>query len=378
MDFAPTDTQRMIADAVTALLADQHDFETRRQRIHSGATRSVALWSALGELGVLGAEIDEAHGGTGGPLADLLAVMEPCGAALVNEPLVASLVLSAGLIQKAGTPQQKARYLPDLATGARIAATAHSERRARDTLAFVETTATRTEAGWRLDGGKQVVAGGDVADLFVISARTSGAAGDAEGLSLFVVAADAAGLTRRSYPVYDGSGAADLTLDGVAVAEEALLGEAGQALPLVEWAWDRGAAAVCVEAVGAMQALRDLTLDYIKTREQFGQPIGKFQVLQHRMADLHMQVELSRSMALLAISATEEADADRRAHQVSAAKTAIATACREVGQSAVQLHGGVALTEEYAAGHYFKRLTLIERQFGDRDHHLARYARLMA
>lgn len=378
MDFAPTDTQRMIADAVTALLADQHDFETRRQRIHSGATSSVALWSALGELGVLGAEIDEAHGGTGGPLADLLAVMEPCGAALVNEPLVASLVLSAGLIQKAGTPQQKARYLPDLATGARIAATAHSERRARDTLAFVETTATRTEAGWRLDGGKQVVAGGDVADLFVISARTSGAAGDADGLSLFVVAADAAGLTRRSYPVYDGSGAADLALDGVVVAEEALLGEADKALPLVEWAWDRGAAAVCVEAVGAMQALRDLTLDYIKTREQFGQPIGKFQVLQHRMADLHMQVELSRSMALLAISATEEADADRRAHQVSAAKTAIATACREVGQSAVQLHGGVALTEEYAAGHYFKRLTLIERQFGDRDHHLARYARLMA
>lgn len=378
MDFAPTDTQRMIADAVTALLSDQHDFETRRQRLHAGATHSTDLWNALAELGVLGAEIEEAHGGTGGTLADLLAVMEPCGASLVNEPLVASLVVSAGLIQRAGTDTQKARYLRNLVSGARIAATAHAERRARDTLSWVETTATRTEAGWRLDGKKEVVMAGDIADLFVITARTSGPPGDAEGLSLFIVERDAAGLSLRGYPVYDGSGAADLTLNGVIVPDEALLGEVGAGLGLIEWAWDRGAVAVCVEAVGAMQALRDLTLDYIKTREQFGQPIGRFQVLQHRMADLHMAVELSRSMALLAISAVEEPDADKRAHRVSAAKTAIATACRDVGQSAVQLHGGVALTDEYAAGHYFKRLTLIERLFGDRDRHLSRYANLMA
>lgn len=378
MDFAPTETQRMIADAVSALLADQHEFETRRQRIHAGATHSETLWNELADLGIFGAEIDEAHGGTGGPLADLLAVMEPFGASLVNEPVIPSLVLSAGLIQKAGTEAQKAAYLPHLASGTTKAATAHTERRARDHLYWVETTATKTEAGWVLSGSKQVVQGADLADVLIVSARTSGEAGDASGISLFIVSADQAGLSRRPYPVYDGSGAADLTLDDVVVTEDALLGGEGQGLELIQWAWDRGNAAICVEAVGAMQAMRDLTLDYIKTRQQFGQPIGKFQVLQHRMADLHMQVELARSMSLLAISATEETEADKRAHKLSAAKIAIATACREVGQSAVQLHGGVALTDEYSAGHYFKRLTLIERQFGDRDHHMDRYITLMS
>lgn len=377
MDFAPTETQRMIADAVSALLADRHDFETRRRRIRAGATHSESLWAELADQGVLGAEIDEAHGGAGGALADLLAVMEPCGSALVNEPLVASLVLSAGLIQKAGSESQKAAFLPGLASGACKAAVAHGERRARDHLDWVEAAAVRTEGGWRLNGAKQVVQGADVADLLIVSARASGLPDDGAGVSLFLMPADQAGLSRRAYPVYDGSGAADLTLDGVVLPDEALLGEEGRGLPLIHWAWDRAAAAVCVEAVGAMQALRDLTLDYIKTRKQFGQPIGRFQVLQHRMADLHMSVELSRSMALLAVSAAGEEDADKRARGLSAAKVAIAAACRDVGQSAVQLHGGVALTEEYAAGHYFKRLTLIERQFGDRAHHLSRYAALM-
>lgn len=377
MDFAPTDDQRMIADAVSALLADRHDFETRRRRLASGATRDPALWSELAGLGVLGAEIDEAHGGSGGGFADLAAALEPCGAALVNEPLVASVVLAGGLLQAAGTPAQKDRWLTAVAGGDVIAAVAHSERRARDSLAWVETAAERRGDGWLLNGAKAVVMGGDAADLFIVSARTTGAPGDAHGISLFLVPADTPGLRVRGYPVYDGAGAADLTLDDVVVADDALLGAEGRGLPLIEQAWDRGAAAVCVEAVAAMTALRELTLDYIRTREQFGQPIGRFQALQHRAVDMHMSVELARSMALLAVSAVDETDAAVRSRQISAAKHAISVACRDVGQSAVQLHGGIALTDEYAAGHYFKRLTMIERLFGDADHHLQRYATAM-
>lgn len=374
MDFAPTDDQRMIADAVSSLLADRHDFETRRRRLAGGATHDADLWSELAALGVLGAEIDEAHGGSGGGFADLAAVLEPCGGALVNEPLIPAVVLAGGLLQAAGAPDQKARLLGAVARGDLIVAVAHAERRARDTLAWVETTARRHGDGWRLDGAKAVVMGGDAAGLFIVSARTAGAAEDAGGISLFLVPADTPGLGVRPYPVYDGSGAADLELDDVDVPVDALLGAEGEGLSLIEHAWDRGAAAVCVEAVGAMTALRDLTLDYIRTREQFGQPIGRFQALQHRAVDMHMSVELARSMALLAVSAADEPDPAERARQVSAAKHAISVACREVGQSAVQLHGGIALTDEYAAGHYFKRLTMIERLFGDADHHLQRYA----
>lgn len=375
MDFAPTDTQRMIADAATTLLQRNHGFETRRRRIAAGATHDAALWSELAELGLLGAAFDEVHGGTGGGFADLAALLEPFGAALVNAPLVPSVVQVGGMIERAGSEAQKERWLPALASGAVIAALAHAERSARDRLSWVETTATRTDGGWRLDGAKAVVMGGDVAGLCVVSARIEGAPGDASGLGLFLIETDAPGLQVRPYPVYDGSGAVDLTMDGVTVADEARLGDDG--LVLIEWAWDRGAAAVCVEAVGAMSALRDLTLDYIKTREQFGQPIGRFQALQHRMVDLHMAVELSRSMAMLAVDAVDDPDATARARRISAAKHAISNACREVGQSAVQLHGGVALTDEYAAGHYFKRLTMIARLFGDADHHLQRYAQLM-
>lgn len=375
MDFTPTETQSLTSQAVTALLADRHDFESRRRRLASGATHDPTLWSELASLGLTGVEIAEAYGGSGGGFADLAAVLEPFGAALVNAPFIASTVMATDLLRIAGTDSQKAAELPRLASGERIATVAHTERRARDRLAWVEMQAVRQNDGWRLDGAKAVVMAGDAAGLFLVSARISGAADDETGLGLFLVPADAPHLGIRPYPLYDGSGAADLTLDGVVVADEARIG--GDALPLIARAWDRAAAAVCVEAAGAMTALRDLTLDYIKTREQFGQPIGRFQALQHRMADLHMAVELARSMALLAVSAIDDPAPVSRSRRVSAAKNAISAACREVGQSAVQLHGGIALTEEYAAGRYFKRLTMIERLFGDADHHLRRYAALM-
>lgn len=376
MDFVPTETQRLLGDAVSALMADRHDFETRQRRLATGATHDAGLWAEMAALGLPGVEIPEVHGGSGGDFEDLASLLEPFGAALATEPFIPSIVLSADLLLQAGSPKQQAKHVPRLAAGEMFAAVAHDERRARNRLSFVETTAVRVEAGWRLDGAKAVIPAGDLAGLFILSARTSGAADAPEGLSLFLVSADAVGLERRAYGLYDGSGAADLLLEDLRLPAEALLGVEGQAFGLIARAWDRGAAAVCVEAVGVMTALRDMTLDYIRTREQFGQPIGRFQVLQHRMADLHMAVELSRSMALLAVDAVGDPDPGARARKISAAKHAIASACREVGHTAVQLHGGVALTDEYAAGHFFKRLTMIARQFGDADHHLSRYAAL--
>lgn len=365
MDFQPSETQKLLAHAIQRALLDCGDERDAR-------------WRALCDLGLPGVEIDETLGGVGGGFDDLAAALPAVGAAPGGEPIVSSLVLASGLLAALGNAAQRGRWLPLLAEGGLTAAVAHMERRARDRLSFVETVGMRTGSGWRLDGAKHVVLGGDTAGLFVLSARTSGEPGDADGLSLFILPRETEGLSIDGYRLYDGSGAADLRLDGCMVDDGAILGEAGQAYGALALAWDRGAAAVCMEAVGAMQALHDLTLDYLKTREQFGQPIGRFQVLQHRMADVHMAVELARSMALLAVDAVGETDPAVRAAKVSAAKVAVGRACREVGQSCVQMHGAIALTEEYAAGRYFRRLTMIERLFGDVDHHLRRYAGLDA
>ncbi len=374
MDFQPTEIQQMLAHSVERLLQDNWDFNTRQKHLHAG--KDSGLWPEFAAMGLQGVEIGEEFGGSGGSFADLASALIPMGKALVTDPFVATVVLSAALLAREGSPDQQRAWLPRIATGECKASLAHTERRARDMVSWVETRAVRDGQGWRLDGAKAVVAGGDAADVFLISARTSGEAGSPQGISLFVVPRKTKGLNIRSYPLYDGSGGADLQLDGVVLPAEALLGVADQAHAALAEAWDRGAAAVCVEAVGTMGALHDLTLDYLKTRVQFGQPIGHFQALQHRMADVHMALELSRSMAMLAISAIEENDPSTRASQISAAKVFIGRACREVGQSCVQLSGGIAITNEYPAGHYFKRLTMIERLFGDVDHHLARYAGL--
>ena len=377
MDFTPTETQTMLRDAVAAFLGDRHDFATRQERWRDGMFHDPVLWGEMAALGLMGIEIGEAHGGSGAGFEELAVVIEQFGEALVVEPFVPSVVVAAGLIRELGTTAQKGAWLPAIANGASIAALAHGERAARGTPAFVETRATPQGDGWRLDGAKAVIWGADVADLLLVSARTGGAACDQAGVALFAVPRDAAGLTIRDCRLYDGSGAADLTFDGASVGADARVGDAASALPAIEQAIDRGAAAVAIEAVGAMQRLRDLTLDYLKTRRQFGQPLGNFQVLQHQMVDLHMAVEIARSMALSAVVAIASQTGTARAASISAAKVAVGEAAREVGQRAVQLHGGIALTEDYVVGHYFKRLTMIERQFGDVDHHVERYARLM-
>lgn len=374
MDFRPNDMQQMLTNSVERLLTDTWDLQTRLRERAAGADER--LWAGLAGLGLMGVEVEEAHGGTGGSFEDMAAALRPMGAGLVTLPFVATAVVGAGLLRRA-THAQKSRWLRPLVNGKLRVCAAHSESRARDTLPWVETTASRQEGCWRLDGLKAVAIGGDTAELFLVSARTGGTSCEPGGLSLFIVPRETEGLRIDSYPLYDGSGAADLTFASVLLPTDALLGDRDTAHTDLALAWDRGAAAVCVEAIGVMDKLCDLTLDYLRTRQQFGRPIGQFQALQHRMADAHMAIELARSMALLAVSAISDADSEVRAAKVSAAKVIVSEACREVGQTCIQLHGAVALTEEYPAGHYFKRLTMIERLFGNSDHHLRRYAKTL-
>jgi alkylation response protein AidB-like acyl-CoA dehydrogenase len=376
MDFTLTETQTMLGDAVDRFLADRFDFSARQKQLSEGISNDPGLWNELAALGLMGIAIDSQHGGSAMGVEELAVVLERFGGSLVTEPFVPTVVLGAGLLKSLGSAEQQQQWLPLIADGSLRVALAHGERQARDMLSWVTTSATRTAAGWQLHGAKMVVQGGDAADLFLISARTAANSGDREGISLFAVPRAQILSSLRCYSLYDGSGACNLVLEGLNLAADAVIGAEGQALNAIEAAYDGGAAAVSIQAIGAMKRLRDLTLDYIKTRRQFGQPLGSFQALQHRMVDLHMAVEIAESMALSAVIAIDSNPPDRMA-KISAAKAAIGQAAREVGQSAVQLHGGIALTDEYAAGHYFKKLTLVERQFGRVDYHLDRYARLM-
>jgi len=376
MDFTLTETQTMLGDAVDRFLADRFDFSARQKQLSEGISNDPGLWNELAALGLMGIAIDSQHGGSAMGFEELAVVLERFGGSLVTEPFVPTVVLGAGLLKSLGSAEQQQQWLPLIADGSLRVALAHGERQARDMLSWVTTSATRTAAGWQLHGAKMVVQGGDAADLFLITARTAANSGDREGISLFAVPRAQILSSLRCYSLYDGSGACDLVLEGLNLAADAVIGAEGQALDAIEAAYDGGAAAVSIQAIGAMKRLRDLTLDYIKTRRQFGQPLGSFQALQHRMVDLHMAVEIAESMALSAVIAIDSNPPDRMA-KISAAKAAIGQAAREVGQSAVQLHGGIALTDEYAAGHYFKKLTLVERQFGRVDYHLDRYARLM-
>jgi alkylation response protein AidB-like acyl-CoA dehydrogenase len=371
--FTPSETGALLANSVsqaitqTGMMPGKHDAEASRR-----------LWAALAGLGLPGIEIGTKHGGSGGALADLAPALSVLGKTLSPAPVLSSVVGASWLLSAAGSPDQADALLTRLSTGSLIAAVAHEEHAARGHPHFVETRAVHTPDGWTLDGAKHVVPDGGLAGLFIVSARSAGAAGDPEGLSLFLVPADTPGLTCRRFELYDGSGSADLSFTGMTLPATALLGPHGAAAPLLEAARDRCIAALCAEATGVMEGLFELTADYVRTREQFGQPIGKFQVIQHRMADMFIELQLAKSMAAFAIASAGLQDAAQRSRAVSAAKYAVSNAARMIGQSAVQLHGGIALTEEYAAGHYFKRLTRIERQFGNADHHLDRFAGLAA
>jgi pimeloyl-CoA dehydrogenase small subunit len=377
MDFNFTEEQRQFRDSLDRYLREAYDFEARREIIRSPAGWSRKQWQQLAELGALAIALPEDHGGFGGNAFDTLLVMESLGRAMVVEPYIATVVIGAGVIADAGTEAQKAALLPAIASGEQLLAFAHGEPRRRYGLTQVATTASRDGDGWVLKGRKSAVLHGDVAEQMLVSARTDGEVDSAQGISLFLVDATAAGLNRHGYPSQDGQRAADLHLDGVRVSPDALIGAEHAALPIIEKAIDAANVALCAEAVGNMGALIEQTVNYLKTRKQFGVPIGSFQALQHRAVDMYLHAEQARSMAYLAAAKLDAGVAERR-RAVSAAKVLVSQSARFVGQQAVQLHGGIGVTDELAVSHYFKRLTMITMLFGDVDHHLALFGEQIA
>jgi alkylation response protein AidB-like acyl-CoA dehydrogenase len=377
MDFSLSEEQRMLADLVGRFVEKDYDFDARRASAAQPEGFSRQLWATLAETGLLGLNVPEQHGGMGGSPADTLIVMEAFGRGLVVEPYLSNAVVAARLITLAGSPRQQAALLPSIADGSALFALAALEPGARFDLWHVDCKAVPSGAGWRLDGAKAVVLNGDSADTLIVSARTSGHADDTAGISLFLVDRNAAGVTVQGFPTFDGGRVAEIRFDGVQLGADALLGAAGAGWAPLEHAVDFGLAALCAEAVGAMQRLLDITADYLRTRQQFGKPIGSFQALQHRAAEMLASVEQARSMALMAASQADNADAVTRRRALSAAKSMIGRCGRHVGQTATQLHGGMGMTDEMPCGHYFKRLTGIDKTWGDSDHHAELFAALL-
>jgi pimeloyl-CoA dehydrogenase small subunit len=372
MDFTVTDEQRLLKDSVDRLMADRYAFDQRKNHFKDPGGWSTALWSQYAELGLLGLPFAEQYGGFGGGAVEVMLVMEAFGRALILEPYLATVVLGGTAVRLGGSDAVKSRVLPAIADGSMKLAFAHGERQARYDVTDVMTTAKQSGSGWVLDGAKSVVTHGDCADLLVVSARTSGERDDAGGITLFLVEANANGVARRSYTMRDEQRAAEVSLSGVHT--DTVLGEVGKGLPLIERVIEAGIAATAAESVGCMDALHSMTLEYSRTREQFGRTIGSNQVVQHRLADMLMSLEQGRSMAMLAAMMVDEPDAAERAHNIAMAKVGIGQAGRFVSQNAVQLHGGIGMTEELAVGHYFRRCMVIERLFGDTAHYLARLA----
>ncbi len=377
MDFDYTEEQQLLADSVRKYLASHYDFEARKKTIASGDGFSAGAWNTFAEMGLTAIPFAPEDGGFGGGAVDLMASMEAFGDALVVEPLLDNIALAGRLVARTGSASQKEAVLAGLIDGSRKLAFASLEPGRRYELEPVVTTATAGAGGWTLDGQKLVVIGAPLADTLVVSART------AQGSSLFLVARDAPGVVLSSYRTVDGQRAADISLTGVVVAADALLGADGAALPAIEEAVDFATALLCCDAVGAMKSANDATLEYLKTRKQFGTPIGSFQALQHRMVDMFIACEFSRSMAVLAAcrvdaaaSSTDAAAITDRQRAVSQAMVRIADAARLISQESVQLHGGMGMTEEMKVSHTFRRLTVLAQRFGDADHHLARLAAL--
>ena len=371
MDFNFSDDQRLLRDSVDRMLGDAYDdFEKRRAYAAEPDGFSRTLWQRYAEQGLLGLPFAEADGGFAGGAVETMLVMEAFGRALALEPYLPTVLLGGGILRIAGSDTQRRAHLPSIIDGSRRLAFAQAERQSRYDLHDVATTARADAEGWILDGAKDLVLGGDSADLLVVSARLSGARRDRDGLALFLVDAAQDGVRRRGHATQDGLRAAQITFENVRLASDQLVGEAGQALPMVERVVDLALAALAAEAVGAMSVLHEITVDYLKQRKQFGAPIASFQALQHRAADMLVNLEEARSMAMYAAMMAEAPDRLERRAAISASKVAINKAARSLGQEAIQLHGGIAMTWEYKAGHYFKRLTAIESLFGDTGHHL--------
>jgi alkylation response protein AidB-like acyl-CoA dehydrogenase len=375
MDFSFTEEQSMLRDTVASYLSDHYDFDKRRAAVASAAGWRPEVWKAFAEeLGILGASFSEEQGGLGGGAIENMVVMEELGKALVVEPYLGTVVIGGGFLRRAGGPAADA-MIGRIVAGEAVIAFAYAEPQGRYNWADLKTTARKDSGGWVLNGHKAVVVGAPWATHLVVTARTGGGQRDAQGVSVFLVEKGAKGITTRDYPTVDGARASEVTFENVSVPAEALVGAEGGGLPLVEAVIDEAIAATCGEACGVLKKLHEGTLDYTKQRKQFGAPIASFQVLQHRMVDMFINVEQAVSMTYMAHIRLSEGDAER-AKAISAAKVQVGRACRFVGQNAIQLHGGMGMTDELAIGHYFKRATIIEGQFGSVDHHLSRYETL--
>jgi alkylation response protein AidB-like acyl-CoA dehydrogenase len=374
MDFAFTEEQQMLGDSLARFIEREYGFEKRRAIRASDEGFSRDVWAAFADMGLLGLPFDEAHGGFGGTPVDTLLVMQALGKGLVLEPYWATVVMAGSAIRLGGSDAQKHALLPAIAGGERIFAWAHGEPQSRYNLAHVETSARSEGRGHVINGAKSVVMHGAQADTLIVSARTSGGVAESTGISLFIIDRKAAGVTVRDYRTIDGLRAADITLTDVQAGEAALLGAKDGAHGLIGHVCDLGLAALCAEGVGLMEALNAATLDYLKTRQQFGQPIGRFQALQHRAVDMMIHAEQSKSLAYLAAMRASGEDAAERSRTAAAAKAYIGRAARRVAEEAIQLHGGMGVTDELAASHYAKRLVMLDFMLGDADHHLARFA----
>lgn len=375
MEF--TDEQKMLRDSAARYLQDSYDFEQRQQASRSQAGFSAARWEQFAEMGWLAMPLPEAHGGFDCGATEVMLLCEEMGRHLVVEPFLETVVVAGGLLARGAGAEVAGRYLPAMAEGCLQAAFAHGEPGCHPSTAHLDTTAVAEGNGYRLDGQKSVVANGEAADLIIVSARVGeGAAGDG-GATLFAVPAEAAGLQRRGYPTYDGRRACELRLDGVVVDGDALVGEVGKADAVLQPVAAQAQVAACAEVIGGMAALLQATQEYTSQRKQFGRSLSAFQVLRHRMTDMYIHLELTRSLLLASAAGLDEGAPDALA-LVSALKARTVSAGRFVSQNAIQLHGGIAMTEELSVGHYFKRFALLESWFGGRDYHLQRFRELQA
>ncbi|MDP3633871.1 acyl-CoA dehydrogenase family protein [Phenylobacterium sp.] len=372
MDFSFTEEQSMLRDTVASYLADNYSFDQRRAALKAEPGWRPQVWKAFAdELGILGAAFSEEQGGLGGGTTDNMVIMEELGKALVVEPYLPTVVIGGGFL-KHGKPAGADDLIGKIIAGEAIIAFAYAEPQGRYTWSDLKTTAKKDGAGYVLNGHKAVVIGAPYATHLIVTARTGGGQRETQGVSVFIVPKDAKGVTTRDYPTVDGFRASEVYFENVAVGAEAMIGPEGQALPLVEKVMDEAVAATCAEACGVLRQLHEGTVEYARQRKQFGQPISSFQVLQHRMVDMFIQLEQSISMTYMADIMLAGSDLER-AKGASAAKVQIGKACKFVGQNAIQIHGGMGMTDEMAIGHYFKRATRIEAAFGYTDHHLARY-----
>ena len=376
MDFSLTEEQQMLQDSVERFLEKNYSHELRREMVANRQAMSEEVWQGFASLGLLGVPFSDEYGGFGGGGIETMLVMQALGRHLVLEPYLSTVVIAGGLVDLGAADWQKKIILPGIVEGSMLLALAHAEQEARYQLGHVGTRATQDGNNWVLEGKKTLVLQGPVAEKLIVSARTAGEPGDRDGVTLFIVECDDENLGGQEYPLFDGTRALDVQLNGVRVGAESVLGPLNGAMPLLEVVADRAIAALCAEAVGAMEAVHAMTLEYLKTRQQFGVPIGRFQVLQHRLVDMLINLEEARSMAALAAGKVDSDSVFERRQAVSAAKALIGRAGRYIGQEAIQLHGGMGMTDELPLGHYVKRLAAIDILFGDSAHQRAQFAAL--